>query len=57
MAVDKSSTTGADVQSDVRRRNVGNGQANGAQSAQELASKAEEKTKKQVSSIHQTDRP
>jgi hypothetical protein len=48
MAADKSSTTGADVQGDVRRRNVGNNQLNGNGSAQELAEKVQEKTKKQV---------
>jgi hypothetical protein len=43
-----SSTTGAEFQGDIRRRNVGNNQLNGSDAAKELADKVHDKSKKQV---------
>lgn len=48
MAVQDASTTSANTQGDVRRRNVGTDQANGSYIPQEIDDKLDKKTKQKV---------
>lgn len=48
MAAHHASTTGANTQGDVKRRNVSAGQPNGSYVPQQVADKMDEKTKQKV---------